>query len=96
MTRIVWPERSTSAGICGIVVVSCLRQKGIGPSGCSERVLLLKKQNVKDAKNCMYRESARVVSLWGEVGEAEEDEGGDPTPVDKLRGHSIGWRVLEP
>ena len=78
-----------------MVVVSCLRQKGIGPSGCSERVLLLKKQNVKDAKNCMYRESARIVSLW--VGEVEEGEGRRPHPgCSKLRGYSIGWRVLEP
>ena len=60
--RTVWPERSTSAGICGMVVVSCLRQKGSGPSEWNEKVFLLPKQNVMDAMSDMYGK-ARVVPL---------------------------------
>ena len=51
VTRTVWPERSRSAGICGMVVVSCLRQKGTGPSEWNVKVCLLPKQNVADAKS---------------------------------------------
>ena len=47
-----FPERSTSAGICGMVVVICLIEKGIGPSEWNVRVFLLRK--VKEARSAMY------------------------------------------
>lgn len=58
--RTVWPDRSTSAGICGMVVVSCLREKGNGPSEWNVKVFLLAKQNVTDAMSDMYEEAGVV------------------------------------
>ena len=49
--RTVWPDRSTSVGSFGMDVVSCLIQKGIGPSEWNVRAFLLAIQKVKDAKN---------------------------------------------
>jgi len=51
-----------------MVVVSCLRQKGSGPSELNERVFLLPKQNVMDAISDMYGKARVVSPVWdGEV-----------------------------
>jgi len=65
-------------------------QKGSGPSEWNERVFLLPKQNVKDARSDMYEEAGVVSMARGvEAGGKNRVTGCSPTVVNK-GGISIG------
>ena len=71
-----------------MVVVSCLRQKGNGPSEWNEKVFLLPKQNVMDAMSDMYGK-ARVMSL---VWDGKRTRGGRPRSDCYNRKRKLGRR----
>ena len=57
--------------------MSCLKQKGIGPSEWKLNAFLLAKQNVKDAKNSMCMEGLGGGNLWMGSGSKKGAEAAD-------------------